>query len=229
MTTKPSIGIIGGTGALGTGLARRWAAAGYTLFIGSRTADKAEAAAKELAAVAKGTVPKGMTNAAAAAAADVVVLTVPFASAPGTIDEIKSVVAGKLVIDTTVPLMPPRVARVQLPPEGSAAVAAQIRLGPEVRVVSAFHNVAAHKLQEDVALDCDVLVFGEKFDDREVAAHLAEALGVRGLHAGPLANSAAAEALTSIIIGINRTYKADGASIRITGVPPGTKPLPPKA
>ena len=161
-----------------------------------------------------------MANLEAAKAGDVVVLTVPFANAPALLDEIKAAVQGKLVIDTTVPLVPPRVARVQLPPEGSAAVAAQIRLGEGVRVVSAFHNVAAHKLAEvDKPLDCDVLVFGEKPDDRAVAIALAEALGVRGLHAGPLANSAAAEALTSIIIGLNRTYKADGASIRMTGIP----------
>jgi hypothetical protein len=89
-----------------------------------------------------------------------------------------------------------------------------------VRVVSAFHNVAAHKLQDlSLALDCDVLVFGDKAEDREVAIRLAAACGLRGLHAGPLVNSAAAEALTSVIIGINRTYKADGASIRITGLP----------
>ena len=222
MTTlqKPTIAVLGGTGDLGTGLARRWAKAGYTLLIGSRTADKADAAAIELAAFATATKPRGMANLDAAKAGDVIVMTVPFASAAALLDEIKAAVQGKLVIDTTVPLMPPRVARVQLPPEGSAAVAAQIRLGEGVRVVSAFHNVAAHKLSEiDRPLDCDVLVFGEKADDRAVAIALAEALGVRGLHAGPLANSAAAEALTSIIIGINRTYKADGASIRITGIP----------
>lgn len=216
--TKPSIAIIGGTGDLGTGLARRWAKAGYTLFIGSRTAEKAAAAASDLASLATGAKPSGLANVDAAKAGEVVVLTVPFASAAATLDEIKAVVQGKVVVDTTVPLMPPRVARVQLPPEGSAAVAAQQRLGEGVRVVSAFHNVAAHKLQElDKALDCDVLVFGEKAEDREIAVKLAEALGVRGLHAGPLANSAAAEALTSVIIGINRTYKVDGASIRITG------------
>ena len=227
MTTaqKPTVAVLGGTGDLGTGLARRWAKAGYTLLIGSRTADKAEAAAAELATLATGTKPRGMANLDAAKAGDVIVLTVPFANAPELLNEIKAVVQGKLVIDTTVPLMPPRVARVQLPPEGSAAVAAQIRLGEGVRVVSAFHNVAAHKLTEiDKPLDCDVLVFGEKADDRAVAIALAEALGVRGLHAGPLANSAAAEALTSIIIGINRTYKADGASIRMTGIPATPKP-----
>ena len=217
--TKPTIAVIGGTGDLGTGLSRRWAKAGYPLIIGSRTADKAQTAAADLAAHATGPKPRGMTNADAATAGDVVVLTVPFGSAPATLDEIKAGCQGKLVVDTTVPLMPPRVARVQLPPEGSAAVAAQMRLGDGVRVISAFHNVAAHKLQVvDMALDCDVLVFGDKAEDREVAIKLAEACGVRGLHAGPLVNSAAAEALTSIIIGINRTYKADGASIRITGV-----------
>lgn len=219
--SKPSLAIIGGTGDLGTGLARRWAKAGYTLFIGSRTADKAEAAASGLAGLATGAKPQGMANLDAAKAGDVIVLTVPFASAPATLDEIKSAAQGKIVVDTTVPLMPPRVARVQLPPEGSAAVAAQQRLGEGVRVVSAFHNVAAHKLQvADLPLDCDVLVFGDKTEDREVAIKLAEALGVRGLHAGPLANSAAAEAMTSVIIGINRTYKVDGASIRITGFGP---------
>lgn len=219
MTTKPTVAVLGGTGDLGTGLARRWAKAGYTLLIGSRAADKAVAAAAELAALATGTKPQGMSNLDAAKQAQVVVLTVPFANAPALLDEIKDAVQGKLVIDTTVPLMPPRVARVQLPPEGCAAMAAQKRLGDGVRVVSAFHNVAAHKLQiVDMALDCDVLVFGDKAEDREVAIAMAEAAGTRGLHAGPLANSAAAEALTSVIIGLNRTYKADGASIRMTGI-----------
>ncbi len=218
--TKPTLAIIGGTGDLGTGLARRWAKAGYPLIIGSRGADKAEAAATALNSLATGPKPRGMTNLDAAKAGEIVVLTVPFANAPALLDEIKPAIQGKLFVDTTVPLMPPRVARVQLPPEGCAAVAASQRLGEGVRVVSAFHNVAAHKLEEvHMALDCDVLVFGDKAEDREVVITLAEALGVRGIHAGPLANSAAAEALTSIIIGINRTYKADGASIRITGIP----------
>ena len=218
--SKPTIAILGGTGDLGTGLARRWAKAGYTLFIGSRTADKAEAAAVELGALATGTKPLGMANLDAAKRGDIVVMTVPFATAPALLDEIKAAAQGKVVVDTTVPLMPPKVARVQLPPEGSAAVAAQHRLGEGVRVISAFHNVSAHKLANvDMVLDCDVLVFGDKAEDREIGIKLAEAAGIRGLHAGPLANSAAAEALTSVIIGLNRTYKLDGASIRITGFP----------
>jgi NADPH-dependent F420 reductase len=122
------------------------------------------------------------------------------------------------VVDTTVPLVPPKVARVQLPPEISAALAAQQRLGESARVVAAFHNVAAHKLQTSDPIDCDVLIFGDDPKDRAVVAALAEAAGLRGVHAGPLANAVAGEALTSVLIGINRNYKVDGAGIRITGL-----------
>jgi NADPH-dependent F420 reductase len=212
---KPIIAMIGGTGDLGTGLSRRWAAAGYPLTIGSRSAERAAEAANALSGPVKA---RGLTNADAARSAEIVVVTVPFASHAAILDEIRDAVAGKLVIDTTVPLMPPKVARVQLPPEDSAAVAAQKRLGDGARVVAAFHNVAAHKLQRGDPADCDVLVFGDDPKDRETAIGLAKAAGLRGLHAGPLANSTAAEALTSVLIGINRTYKVDGAGIRITGI-----------
>jgi NADPH-dependent F420 reductase len=213
---KPSVAVVGGTGALGTGIARRLAAAGYPVVIGSRTKEKAEDAAKTLAD--NGRTVSAATNAEAAAQASVVILTVPWASHVAILDDIKAHVGGKLVVDTTVPLVPPRVARVQLPPEGSAAMAAQQKLGETVRVVGAFHSVAAHKLQQDIDIDCDVLVCGDAAADREVVIALAKAMGLRGLHAGPLANSAAAEALTSVLIGINRTYKVDGAGIRITGI-----------
>ena len=143
---------------------------------------------------------------------------VPWSNQAAILDEIKAHVAGKLVIDTTVPLLPPRVARVQLPPEHSAALAAQQRLGSGVRVVSAFHNVAAHKLLSEEKIDCDVLVFGDDAKDRAIVIALARAIGLEAVHAGPLANSVAAEALTSVLIGINRNYKVDGAGIRITGI-----------
>jgi NADPH-dependent F420 reductase len=217
-SSKPTLAIIGGTGALGTGLARRLVKAGYDVVVGSRTAEKASEAARQLPAVEGAAKPRGATNADAAAAADVILVTVPFASQAQILDEIKPHVAGKLVIDTTVPLVPPKVARVQLPSEGCAAVLASQRLGDGVRVVTAFHNVAAHKLQTDVEIDCDVLVFGDDPKDRDVAIALAKAAGLRGLHAGPLVNSAAAEAFTSILIGINRAYKVDGAGIRVTGI-----------
>jgi NADPH-dependent F420 reductase len=216
---KATIAIIGGTGALGASLAWRLARAGYAIVIGSRTADKADAAAQALAAtVSGGPAPRGASNADAAKAADVVFVTVPWANHSAILDEIGAHVAGKLVVDTTVPLVPPRVARAQMPPEGSAALAAQKRLPPGVRVAAAFHNVAAHKLQKDMAIDCDVLVFGDDAKDREIVLELAKAAGLRGIHAGPLANSVAAEALTSVLIGINRAYKVDGAGIRITGI-----------
>lgn len=212
------VAIIGGTGALGSGLAKRMAAAGVTLIIGSRTADKAQATAAGLNVPAGKPAVRGMTNADAAKAGTVVLLTVPFSTQAAIIAEIKPHVAGKIVVDTTVPLVPPKVARVQLPAEQSAALTAQKLLGPEVRVVSAFHNVAAHKLAHDAPIDCDILVFGDEPKDREVAVAMAEAAGLRGLTAGPLVNSVAAEALTSILIGINRNYKVDGAGIRITGI-----------
>jgi NADPH-dependent F420 reductase len=215
---KPTVALIGGTGDLGTGLAMRWVAAGYPVIIGSREAGKAADAAARLAAAPGAPAPRGLANAAAAAAAEVVVITVPFASHAAILAEIRDAVAGKIVIDATVPLVPPKVARVQLPPDDSAAVAAQKALGPAARVVSAFHNVAALKLQKGEPIDCDVLVCGDKPEDRAVAIELAAAAGLRALHAGPLANSTAAEALTSVLIGINRSYQVDGAGIRITGI-----------
>lgn len=216
---KATIAIIGGTGALGAGVAFRLARAGHPIVIGSRTAEKAVAAAKALAlSVAGGAPPSGAGNADAAKTADIIFVTVPWGNHAAILDEIAPHVAGKLVVDTTVPLVPPRVARVQMPPEGSAALAAQKRLGPGVRVVAAFHNVAAHKLQKDEPIDCDVLIFGDDAKDRETVLELARAARLRGIHGGPLANSVAAEALTSVLIGINRAYKVDGAGIRITGI-----------
>jgi NADPH-dependent F420 reductase len=214
--TKQTIAIVGGTGLLGSGLARRLAAAGYPVLIGSRTADKAEAAAAELAN--GGVSVRGTSNAEAAKAGALVIITVPWQSQAAILDDIRPHVAGKLVVDTTVPLMPPKIARVQLPAEQSAALAAQQRLGPGVRVAAAFHTIAARKLQRDEPIDGDVLVFGDDAADRETVIGLVRAVGMRGIHAGPLVNAVAAEALTSVLIGINRAYKVDGAAIRITGI-----------
>ena len=215
---RPTLAIIGGTGALGSGLARRWLAAGYGVIIGSRSADKAQAAARTLASASHGAKAHGAANTDAAAAGDIVMLAVPWASHAEILDEIKPHVAGKIVIDATVPLAPPKVARVQLPAETSAALAAQKRLGETARVVAAFHNVAARKLQTDAPIDCDVLVFADAPEDRAAVIALAESAGLRGIHAGPLANAVAAEALVSVLIGINRHYKVPGAGIRITGL-----------
>jgi NADPH-dependent F420 reductase len=217
-TDKPTLAIVGGTGTLGSALARRLARAGYTIIIGSRAAAKAEETARTLQGPDFAGQVRGASNADAARDASIVILTVPWASHAAILDEIKPHVGGKLVVDTTVPLVPPRVARVQLPPEHAAALAAQKHLGEATHVAAAFHNVAAHKLQTDATIDCDVLVFADDAKDRELVIALAEAAGLRGVHAGPLANAVAAEALTSVLIGINRTYKVDGAGIRITGL-----------
>jgi 8-hydroxy-5-deazaflavin:NADPH oxidoreductase len=214
--SRPRIAVVGGTGQLGAALARRLARAGYAVVIGSRDVGKAEAAAAALSA-ALGVPVAHASNAEAATRADVVLLTVPFASQAATLADIGPALAGKILLDTTVPLVPPKVMRVQLPPEDSAAVAAQRRVGPDVRVISGFHNVAAHKLATDETVDCDVLIFGDERAARDVGVELASACGLRGLHGGALANSAAAEALTSILIFMNRHYGVDGAGIRITG------------
>jgi NADPH-dependent F420 reductase len=206
------LGIVGGTGHLGAAIARRAAKAGCTVMIGSRSAESGRQAAEAL-----GFGITGMSNAEAAAAADLVVVTVPFAAQEATLREIAPHVAGKVVIDTTVPLVPPKVMRVQLPAEGSAAQRAQAILGSHAVVVSGFHNVAAHKLATDDEIDCDVLVFGDDKAARERAVGLAELCRLRGIHAGALANSAAAEALTSILIFVNKTYRVDGAGFRVTG------------
>jgi len=213
--SRPVIGIVGGTGHLGGALAGRWAAAGYRVVLGSRDAGRAADAARKLEARGQVT---GTGNLEAAASADLIVLAVPFASQQATLEDIRAACAGKLVVDATVPLMPPKVMRVQLPAEGCAALRAQQLLGESVTVVSAFHNVAAHRLAVDGPVDCDVLVFGDKREARDRVIELAEAIGLRGLHAGSLANSAAAEALTSVLIFINKHYSADGSGFRITGI-----------
>jgi NADPH-dependent F420 reductase len=210
--TGDSIAIIGGTGKLGAAIARRLAKAGRKVIIGSRSAQSAERAAAEL-----GLGLAGLANADAAKAAGILIVTVPFAAQEQTLAEIAPHAAGKIVVDTTVPLVPPKVMRVQLPPEGSAAQRAQKMLGPDVRVVSAFHNVAAHKLATDQDINCDVLVFGDDRSARAEVVTIVAQTGLRGIHGGALANSAAAEALTSVLIFINKTYQVDGAGVLITG------------
>lgn len=212
MIESKTIAVIGGTGKLGAAIARRLAKAGRKVIIGSRVAESAEKSAREL-----GFGLVGMANADAAAAGDVIIVTVPFAAQEATLVEIVPHVTGKIVVDTTVPLVPPKVMRVQLPPEGCAAVRAQHLLGEGVTTVSAFHSVAAHKLITDQSVDCDVLVFGDDKAARSTVVDLANAAGLRGIHGGALVNSAAAEALTSVLIFINKTFGVDGAGIRITG------------
>ncbi|HEV2507864.1 MAG TPA: NADPH-dependent F420 reductase [Mesorhizobium sp.] len=213
MPDRPIIGIIGGTGDLGSGLAKVWTAAGYEVVVGSRSREKAEAFANDL-----GSLAKGSDNAGAAATADVVVLAVPFASHETTLKEIEPLLQGKILVDAVVPLVPPKVSVAQLPEGGSAAQIAQRLLGDGVRVVSAFHNVGATKLHAGGRADCDVLVFSDDKEARDTVIELAGVVGNRGVGGGSLGNSAAAEALTSVLIWINRNYKVSGAGITITGL-----------
>ncbi|MEC8833089.1 MAG: NADPH-dependent F420 reductase [Pseudomonadota bacterium] len=212
-----TIAILGGTGDLGTGLAIRWSKAGYKIVIGSRTLPKAQAAVAELEKISPTTPAAAMENTDAATAGDIVVLTVPAEHQLSTLETVKSGLRGKILIDVTVPLVPPKVGMVQLPVEGSAGKRAQDFLGDDVHVVTAFQNVAAHLLKEDVTVECDVLVAGNKRAARDKVIQLAQEAGMTGWHAGPIENSAAAEALTSVLIQINRRHDISHSGLQIVG------------
>jgi 8-hydroxy-5-deazaflavin:NADPH oxidoreductase len=220
MATHHRIAVLGGTGAQGSGLALRLANAGHTVTIGSRDAARAQAAASELS-TRTGKPIAGADNRGAADAGEIVILAVPYAVERATVEAVLDRLQGKILVDATVPLVPPKVSVVQLPAAQSAVAAIQDLAGKTVRVVSAFQNVSAQHLSDlDHAVDCDVLVCGDDRDACDVVIGLCADIGLRGLHAGAIRNSAAAEALTSVLININRRYKVPGgAGIRITGIP----------
>jgi NADPH-dependent F420 reductase len=213
----PTLSIIGGTGDLGSGLARGWSKAGYPVILGSRASDKAEQSAAALQAEGFKNV-SGTTNASAAEKGEIIIVAVPFSNYEASLAEIKDAVKNKIVVTAVVPLVPPKVFVVQLPQAGSAALMAQQALDSSTRVVGAFHNVGAQKLHAGSKADCDVLVFGDDAEARTEVIKLADAVSNRGVDGGALANSAAAEALTSVLIAINRKYKVKGAGISISGL-----------
>jgi 8-hydroxy-5-deazaflavin:NADPH oxidoreductase len=222
--TKPTIAVIGGTGAEGSGLALRWAAAGYPIVIGSRSAEKGVSAAAELrASLPDGSAKiRGADNAQAAAEGELVVLSVPYSAQADTIAQIVDGCQGKILVTVNVPLKPPRVSVVWTPDTGSAAQEAQVQLGPEVRVVAAFQNISAEPLRDlDWQPDCDVLITGDSKEAKAAAIELAQAAGFFALDAGPLANASVVEGLTAVLIGINIRNKVKHAGIRITGIPRG--------
>lgn len=212
------IAILGGTGNLGVALAWRWARAGHEIIIGSRVVDKAQQAASEINKRTCNGLARGIDNVAAVNAADIIVMTVPYAAHNATIETIKPHLSGQILVDTTVPLKPPKVDIVQLPEKGCVAVQTQILVGDRARVVAAFHNVAANLLNKDVDINCDVLVTSDDLDARKVIMQLSEEAGCHALDAGVLANAIAAEVFTSILIHINKTYKKGHAGFRITGL-----------
>ncbi len=206
--------IIGGTGALGAALARRLAACGHAVVVGSRDPAKAKAAAAEL-----GPGVSGAGIAEAAAQGDIVVLTVPYAAHADTLAQIRDAVQGKIVVDATVPLRPPKVGTVQLPAAGAAAVETQHALGDGARVVAALQNIGAEKLAGGGPIEAEVLVAADDAEAAETVRGVLAELGLKSWHVGPLANSAAAEALTSVLIQLNRRYKLVQSGIRVTGRP----------
>ncbi len=214
-----TIAVLGGTGKEGKGLAFRWAKAGYRVIIGSRSSNRAIAAASEVTQLLDGASSTvGMSNLEAAQEANIVVLTVPYSAHRETLESVKSELQGKLLVDVTVPLVPPNVSKVQMPAAGSAAQEAQQILGEGTRVAAAFHGISHEYLLQDGTVDCDVLVTGTSKEARNEALKLVAAAGLTGWDAGPLENSVVAEGLTSVLIHINKRYGSTHAGIRITGV-----------
>ena len=209
------IGVLGGSGALGSGLSYRLGKAGYRVVIGSRNPGKASEKVNEINLRLKQEKISIESNYLAAEKSELVILAVPFSNHRVIVEEIATVVQNKIVLDTTVPLVPPKVARVQLPEYGSVAKKTQELLGKEVRVVSAFQNVAASHLVEDNALTGEILVFGNNKDARETIIGLIQEIGMKGWHAGSIDNSVVAESMTSVLIFMNKFYNMEGAGINI--------------
>ena len=225
--TISSIAVIGGTGAEGSGIALRLGRAGMDVVIGSRNAERACGVARDLTAklqaagvaLREGQI-SGATSAEAVSRSDSALLTVPFKAQLATATDLAAELFGKILIDATAPLVPPKVWRVDLPDGKSAVAALQAALGEGVRVVAAFQNVSAHHLADlDHLIDCDVLVCGDDRDARAQVIELIGRAGMRGIHAGPIQNAAAVEAITALLIAINRHYKVPGAGVRVTGLP----------
>ena len=216
---RTTLAILGGTGKEGAGLAMRWALGGYDVIIGSRAFDKATARAAEMNAEMGQDLLRGMSNPEAATAADIIILSVPYAAHKATLESVRAACSGKILVDLTVPLQPPEIMAVNLPTGSAAALEAQALLGAAATVVAAFQNVSAVKLKQlDKPVDCDVLVCADHNDAKTQVIKLVEAAGMRGIDAGVLKNAVAAEALTPVLLHINKSYRVQGAGIRITGL-----------
>jgi NADPH-dependent F420 reductase len=218
--TQKKIAVLGGTGKEGSGLALRWAAAGFDVTLGSRELEKAQRAAAELNTAIGQDIMRGMTNRDAAAQAEIVVMCVPYAAHTLTLESVRDVVQGKVFVDVTVPLDAANVRRVKLPVAGSAAIEAQRLLGEAVRVVAAFQNISAEHLKSlNRDIECDVLVCGNDKDAKRQVIELAQAAHMQAWDAGPIENAVVVEGLTSVLINLNIKHKVKAAGIRITGIP----------
>jgi hypothetical protein len=213
-----TIAVLGGTGKEGKGLASRWAKAGLPVIIGSRNIDRAKETAAEINSAGYPSPVTGEENLNATRAADIVVISVPYSAHRETLETIKPAMQGKILIDVTVPLVPPKVTKVQMPPAGSAALEAKEIFGETAEIASAFQNISYEHLQNAEEIGCEVLVTGTSKETRSVALELVARAGLTGWDAGPLENSMVAEGLTSVLIHVNKVYGSTHAGIRITGV-----------
>jgi NADPH-dependent F420 reductase len=218
------IGIIGGTGPEGSGLAARWAAAGEHVVIGSRDASRAAETAKLLrSSVGSAAKIDSAENSAAVEQCEVVVLTVPFSGHAALLRQLKPHwKPGQILIDTTVPLAaavggaPSRMLSVW---QGSAAQQTRELVPSSVAVAAAFHNLSAELLAKDGAVDCDILVCSDDDEAKHVASELATKIpGARALNGGKLENARIVESITALLIGLNVRYKVHTAGIRFTGL-----------
>jgi len=219
------IGILGGTGPEGSGLAYRWTRAGEEVLIGSRDVARAEKAAAELGArIGREAKISGADNAAVVARCDVVVLTVPFSGQATLLKQLKnSWKPGTVVIDTTVPLAATvggAATRMLGVWQGSAAEQTRELLPPHVALAAAFQNLGAELLAKDEDVDCDILVCSDDENAKRIASELAEKIpGARALNGGKLENARIIESITALLVGINIRYKVHSAGIRFTGLP----------
>jgi NADPH-dependent F420 reductase len=219
------IGIIGGTGPAGMGLALRWARAGEVVIIGSRDGQRAQQAA---ASIQRNAGPQasvtGMENSAVCASADVLMLTVPFEGQATLLKQLKpAITEGSILIDATVPLAAAVGGRPSRPLgvwQGSAAQQTAELVPKGVSVVAAFHNISAELLNGDAPLDCDVIVCSDDADASQLTRELAAKIpGVRAIDGGKLENARIVEQITALLIGLNIRHKGH-SGIRITGLPP---------
>jgi NADPH-dependent F420 reductase len=214
-----TIAVLGGTGPQGRGLARRFATAGMTVVIGSRTADKAEAIATELAESTGGNVI-GVANPDAAAAGDIVLVAVPWDGHRELLESLREPLAGKIVVDCVNPLGFDKQGAFALPVEEGSATQQAASILTESRVLGAFHHVSAVLLEDPSVerVEIDVLVLGDDREATDLVQALADTIpGVRGVYGGRIRNAHQVEAFTANLIAMNRRYKAH-AGIRITDV-----------
>jgi NADPH-dependent F420 reductase len=219
------VGILGGTGPEGTGLAYRWAQAGEEIVIGSRDAQRAAETAAQLRARIGGSAKiTGADNLTTAAECDVVVLTVPFSGCAALLKELKSVwKPGTVVIDTTVPLAATvggAATRMLGVWQGSAAEQTKESVPAGVSVAAAFQNLGAELLSKGEDVNCDILVCSDDQGAKQIASELAGKIpGARPINGGKLENARIVESLTALLIGLNMRYKVHSAGIRFTGLP----------